>query len=208
VQSLDYFELLGEIEKLDVSGSNRINDLKPLGRLSTLSGLFLNNFDVKDLTPIGNLKNLETLWLQNFKNIESVDVISNLINLRKVLVHYLPKVRDLSSFAKLPLLSEMLISDLNSDALKSLHLLKNLRKLDLHTLEKKMDIESNLGELSALTNLETLSIGNSNRFDQKDSGARKIDEKLKDQILDLNLPKLSLLRINRRKYDLKLNHSE
>ncbi len=76
-------ENLIKLEKLSLSGNNRISKIKELSFLTFLKQLFISHTDISKIENLENLSNLETLDLKNNK-ISEIKGLENLTNLNYI----------------------------------------------------------------------------------------------------------------------------
>ena len=116
-----------------------------------------------DLTILENLKLLETVTLYN-TNIESLDGIANLINLKKVSIDKAPRLKNLNGFSESNFNMEE-VEIFNAKNLRDVSALKYLHNLKNLYLQRISNIET-LSFLSNINNLDRIVI--SSNVEDKD----------------------------------------
>lgn len=155
--SITNFEVLGNLDKLELLGINKANsekllDLSPLLKCKSLKKLILNAANV-NLNSISKLSNLELLSLSRIDT-NDIDFIKDFNSLKAIYL-YMTGTEDITALCELKELKEVHIEYCTE--------IKNLKPLgDLVALEKlylgRNDYFNDLSVLSALQNLNELSI--------------------------------------------------
>ncbi len=139
-----------ELNCLELSVLDKLNDYRPVSKLTNLKQLFIID-DPTDLNFISNLTSLNTLHLSSA--IENINPISNLTNLTDLELR-VPQVSDLKSISTLHGLKSLRIYSGNLKSIQPISQLTNLEHLRLCLRESKIDINP----ISNLINLQYLDL--------------------------------------------------
>ncbi len=71
------------IKSIDISGNDKIKDITPLSKLTTLVSLLMNDTEIFSLKPLQDLVDLETVSADNTP-VEDLSPLSDLLNLRQL----------------------------------------------------------------------------------------------------------------------------
>ena len=71
------------IKSIDISGNDKIKDINPLSKLTTLVSLLMNDTEIFSLKPLQDLVDLETVSADNTP-VEDLSPLSDLLNLRQL----------------------------------------------------------------------------------------------------------------------------
>lgn len=140
--------------------SSRIRNLESAYSLKFLSMI---GFKMDDLTIMEDLKLLETVTLYN-TNIESLDGIANLINLKKISIDKAPRLKSLNGFSESNSNMEE-VEIFNAKNLRDVSALKYLHNLKNLYLQRISNIDT-LSFLSNINNLDRIVI--SSNVEDKD----------------------------------------
>jgi len=156
-ENIDNFESLNNLhnlESLDILRDSKVVTLPPITNIN-IKNLELLGGNIRKISSIANLKNLEFLLLNFDTNIEDIDTIFELYNLKWLSIYgnksYL---LDLTHIEKLQKLESLFILTTTQKGLNSLANLKQLKELDILSI---IDIE-NISPLVNLPNLEKLTL--------------------------------------------------
>lgn len=141
IMKLDAIVQLQNLQELNLSGCDKLlnSEIPKLGRLKSLKSLNLSNINLTDARLISdNIKSLEVLDISYNKNIDELETIENLPNLKKL--------------------------NVSGTGLSSLEKLRNLRRLtdlDISNNDFSVLSEKDASILSNLYDLEYLNVSNS-----------------------------------------------
>lgn len=145
---------LNKLERLSLYSTNQLQDITPIGQMSTLKSLSFSDWN-QNLDFIKNLKKLEWLSIirSNLKNLKNLSLyktglmdindIVYLKNLTKIDLEDQPLLVDISKMKKLKKLSQVSFRNVNIDDVSALKDLPNLGTLTL--------INTKVKDLSVLT---------------------------------------------------------
>jgi internalin A len=128
VKTLKDLKYLTSLEYLDAQ-ELEIKDIAPLGKLTNLRVLYLQNNCISDISALKKLTKLEILD-QSANNITSIEALSGLTKLKKLSLQG-NSVKDLKPLAKLTSLQKLDASDNKISSIKTLKKLKKLTELYL-----------------------------------------------------------------------------
>lgn len=172
IQSLKGVEKLTSLTTLQVTYNN-ISDLTPLKNLTGLTTLSIGGNNISDLTPIKDLTNLTALRIGNNK-ITDLTPIKNFTQLKSLSANT-NEISDLTPLAGLTSIEGIDLANNNVKSLQPLSGLTTLQRLyvangDLYINANVRNEISDLTPLRGLTNLAELEIGNKTAHDRGDAG--------------------------------------
>ncbi|MBA6231431.1 MULTISPECIES: leucine-rich repeat domain-containing protein [unclassified Colwellia] len=131
--------------------------INSVSRLPNLRSLFIkwSGNGITDLVKLGDLKSLERLYIGSCTQVETLDCLKNLTNLKWLEMHELKKINDITAVKELSNLIGLTFTGgmFGKQSLTNIEPISHLSKLeflDLHRLK----VES--GDISAITQLQNL----------------------------------------------------
>lgn len=178
---IDQLKELINIESIDISGHDEIEDLTPLSKLTNLKELNCSNTKVSNLqairnltklriidfssTSIGSLEqlkyaiSLEQIYCNNNSALSDISPVSNFKNLQILHCHNNSLLNDISPIETLEKLQEL---NCDNTAISDVASLQNLKQLK--TLKLSNTRISNLNGLSTLNSVERLELKNNRQI--------------------------------------------
>lgn len=155
LREIDALWHLKNLSELSLGGSPFIQDVKPLGGLSSLKTLGLSLPNIKCLPPLAGLKHLTDIDLLGCESLRDITGLSGLTNLRSLILCECKAVKSIT-----PLRSLTGLKELN---LAGIPLLKSSKALTVHTQLQDLVLGGCtalkcLKGLSTLNNLQTLDL--------------------------------------------------
>ena len=185
---------LTSLEKLWLS-KNNIEDITPLAKLTKLKELYIEENKVQDISELTKLTNLENLWL-NKNNIKDISQLTKLTKLKELHMEEL-QLKDISNISKLTNLEKLVLNKNNIEDITPLLSLAKLTHLSL--FDNKIE---DISKLNRLTNLIYLNL-NKNKitdfssldFDKYETifiNGQQISENVSSRTTSMNYPTLFL----------------
>ena len=155
----DCLSLMIYLQRLNISNSDELISLEPIGSLINLNSLIMNKcIKITDLSPIQKLINLNLLCISSCINLQDITPISSLVKLHELDMANCKYVNNIEPLQNLIQLRHLILTMCNN--ITSLESLKNLSKLEFLHIYKCTHLTS-IKSLSNLSNLRRLYIHSS-----------------------------------------------
>ncbi|MFC2145604.1 leucine-rich repeat domain-containing protein, partial [Actinomycetota bacterium] len=146
-KNINVLENIITLKELDLR-ENRITDITALENIDTLEELNLRSNNITDITALSGLKKLVYLNINSNKNIESIEPIADLTNLKTLIMRNVDAGEEIGLLTNLVNLKRLNIRNCSISDISFIAGCNQLEELDLG--------ENNITDITALENINTL----------------------------------------------------
>ncbi|MCI8588389.1 MAG: hypothetical protein HFG40_01915 [Bacilli bacterium] len=120
-------------DTIGIASCEDISILDAIPNKERITTIIIGNSTVEDLSNLANFPNIEKVFIHNCPNIENIDVLSTLTNLKRISLIG-TKVSDLKAISELKELTtlDLRCNELTEEGIEPLNDLPNLKKVDLY----------------------------------------------------------------------------
>jgi hypothetical protein len=190
-----------QIKKYSSTWTDAVADISFLAKMQDLEDVYIDgNWVLTDITPLSTLTKLKRITLISTPNIQSIEPLSNLVNLEYLFLDYI-KTSDCAALVNLKKLKELKLRATPITSLLYISSLTELERLTLFIPNENIDTH----RLGRLVNLKYLRLtGDGNRIDLTAlSSLKNLEEIDLNHFIDLDvrplqsLPRLKYINLYR-----------